>query len=99
MSMLRSPRCNIWPPNAYDAVRLGRFPSTLTHAPLMPAKAGIQCLAKELGPRFRGDERKQGDSSRLENTLGECGRQRRSGLAGSARALPVGLVAVAGHHE
>ena len=22
MSMLRSPRCNIWPPNAYDAVRL-----------------------------------------------------------------------------
>src|SRR4029078_3340476 len=23
----------------------------------MPAKAGIQCLAQELGPRFRGDER------------------------------------------
>ena len=26
--------------------------------PLMPAKAGIQCLAKELGPRVRGDERR-----------------------------------------
>jgi hypothetical protein len=25
--------------------------------PLMPAKAGIQFLAKALGPRFRGDER------------------------------------------
>ena len=40
------------------AVRvLGRFTLTLTHAPLMPAKAGIQSLAKALGPRFRGDER------------------------------------------
>src|SRR5207248_2091281 len=26
--------------------------------PLMPAKAGIQFLAKVLGPRFRGDERR-----------------------------------------
>jgi len=26
--------------------------------PLMPANAGIQCLAKELGPRVRGDERR-----------------------------------------
>ena len=25
--------------------------------PLMPAEAGIQFLAKGLGPRFRGDER------------------------------------------
>jgi hypothetical protein len=25
--------------------------------PLMPAEAGIQFLAKALGPRFRGDER------------------------------------------
>jgi hypothetical protein len=24
----------------------------------MPAKAGIQSFAKELGPRFRGDERR-----------------------------------------
>jgi hypothetical protein len=29
--------------------------------PLMPAKAGIQFLAKALGPRFRGDERNPGD--------------------------------------
>ena len=28
----------------------------LTHAPLMPADAGIQVLGKGLGPRFRGDE-------------------------------------------
>jgi hypothetical protein len=32
--------------------RLERFSPTLTHPPLMPAKAGIQFLAKELGPRF-----------------------------------------------
>jgi len=25
--------------------------------PLMPAKAGIQCVWQELGPRFREDER------------------------------------------
>jgi hypothetical protein len=36
---------------------LERFPPKLTHTPLVPAKAGIQSLAKELGPRFRGDER------------------------------------------
>ncbi len=29
----------------------------LPHAPLMPAQAGIQLLAKGLGPRLRGDER------------------------------------------
>jgi hypothetical protein len=29
-----------------------------TFSPLMPAKAGIQFLAKALGPRVRGDERK-----------------------------------------
>ena len=29
----------------------------MTFLPLMPAKAGIQLLAKALGPRFRGDER------------------------------------------
>jgi hypothetical protein len=32
---------------------------TSHHAPLIPAKAGIQFLAKALGPRFRGDERKE----------------------------------------
>ncbi|MEA2931050.1 MAG: hypothetical protein QOG38_3478, partial [Hyphomicrobiales bacterium] len=26
-------------------------------SPLMPAKAGIQCFGKELGPGFRADER------------------------------------------
>jgi len=31
----------------------------LTHTPLMPAKAGIEFLAKALGPRFRGDERER----------------------------------------
>ena len=30
--------------------------------PLMPAKAGIQFLAKVLGPRFRGDERNGEDA-------------------------------------
>ena len=29
----------------------------MTLHPFMPAKAGIQFLAKALGPRFRGDER------------------------------------------
>jgi hypothetical protein len=33
----------------------------MTFSPLMPAKAGIQFLAKVLGPRFRADERKVGD--------------------------------------
>jgi hypothetical protein len=33
----------------------------MTLCPLIPAKAGIQFLAKALGPRFRGDER-EGDS-------------------------------------
>jgi hypothetical protein len=28
-----------------------------TAFPLMPAKAGIQSKQKDLGPRFRGDER------------------------------------------
>ena len=39
--------------------RLERFSPTLTHPPLMPAKAGIQFLAKALGPRFRGHERRK----------------------------------------
>jgi hypothetical protein len=30
---------------------------TSEHTPLIPAQAGIQNLAKELDPRFRGDER------------------------------------------
>jgi len=33
----------------------------MTLCPLMPAKAGIQFLAKGLGPRFRGDERNSED--------------------------------------
>jgi hypothetical protein len=32
-----------------------------TFSPLMPAKAGIQFLAKALAPRFRGDERNAED--------------------------------------
>ncbi|MEA2930759.1 MAG: hypothetical protein QOG38_3187 [Hyphomicrobiales bacterium] len=34
----------------------------MTLYPLMPAEAGIQFLAKTLGPRFRGDERSPEDS-------------------------------------
>ena len=33
----------------------------MNFSPLMPAKAGIQLLAKALGPRFRGDERNARD--------------------------------------
>jgi hypothetical protein len=29
----------------------------LQHTPFVPAEAGTKCRAKELGPRFRGDER------------------------------------------
>jgi hypothetical protein len=45
----------------------------LTHAPLMPAKADIQFLAKALGPRFRalsrGRAQRQVDSAQLETAL------------------------------
>ena len=33
----------------------------MTLGPLMLAQAGIQCLAKALGPRVRGDERNAED--------------------------------------
>jgi len=45
--------------------RLERFSPTLTHPPLMPAKAGIQFLVKALDPRFRGDERRKHELIRL----------------------------------
>src|SRR5262249_13503672 len=60
---------------AYDAGRspLGAPPWRLS-PPLIPAKAGIQVL----GPRFRGDERKEADATprsafRLEHALNERG--------------------------
>src|SRR4051812_6713227 len=43
---------------------LSTEPTESTHTPLIPAPAGIQPVARKavliLGPRFRGDERKEG---------------------------------------
>jgi hypothetical protein len=50
---------------------LEQLPPTVTDTPLMPANAGIQSLAKELGPRFRGDEREdQRNSVEPKDVLG-----------------------------
>jgi hypothetical protein len=50
-----------WMRGSSPAWALERFSLTPTHAPLVPAKAGIQGLSavSPLGPRLRGDERKR----------------------------------------
>ena len=56
----------------------------------MPAKAGIQFLAKTLGPRFRGDERKT-EMIRLSRKMLRPSRQSWEARSHALPSLPDGI--------